>query len=71
MGLFIVTAYIGEVAYHIDLKGWFTYIHPVFDLSLPRRFVASSDGIKALEPIEVKDTQKYLVEHLLVHRHGH
>ena len=56
MGLFLVTARIGEVAYHLDLKGWFTRVHPVFYVSLLRRFVASNDGIEPPEPIEVKDT---------------
>ena len=56
MGLFIVTAHIGEVAYRLDLKGWFTRIHPVFHMSLLRRFLAGGDGIEAPEPIEVEDT---------------
>ena len=56
MGPFIVTARTGEVSYHLDLKGWFTHIHPVFHVSLLRRFVAGSDGIEPPEPIEVKDT---------------
>ena len=54
MGPFVVTARIGEVAYR--LKGWLTYVHPVFHVSLLRRFVAGSKGIKPPEPIEVKDT---------------
>ena len=56
MGLFLVTAHIGEVAYHLDLKGRFTRIHLVFHVSLLRRFVASGDRIEAPEPIEVEDT---------------
>ena len=56
MGPFLVTARIGEVAYRLDLKGQFTCIHPVFHVSLLRRFVAGGDGIKPLEPIEVEDT---------------
>ena len=53
---FLVTACIDEVAYHLDLKGWFTRVHPVFHVSLLRRFVAGSNGIEPPEPIEVKDT---------------
>ena len=45
MGLFIVTAHIGEVAYHLDLKGWVTCIHPFFHVSLLHRFVGDGDGI--------------------------
>ena len=56
MGFFIVTACIGEVAYNLDLKGRFKYIHPVFYMSLLRRFVGGSDRIEPPEPIEVKDT---------------
>ena len=56
MGLFLVTARIGEVAYHLDLKGWFTCVHPVFHVSLLCRFVAGGNGIEPPEPIEVKDT---------------
>ena len=56
MGLFLVTACIGEVAYHLDLKGRFTHIHPVFHISLLCRFVASGYGIEPPEPIEVEDT---------------
>ena len=54
MGPFLVTARIGEVAYHLDLKGRFTRVHPVFHVSLLRRFIASSDGIEPPEPIEVE-----------------
>ena len=56
MGLFLVTARIGEVAYHLDLKGWFTRVHPVFHVSLLCRSVASGDRIETPELIEVKDT---------------
>ena len=53
MGLFVITPRIGKVAYHLDLKGRFTCVHPVFHVSLLRKFVAGSDGIVPLEPIEV------------------
>ena len=66
-GIFLVTARIGEVAYHLDLKGWFTCVHPVFHMSLLHKFIASSDRIEPPEPIEVEDTQDYIVEHLLAH----
>ena len=56
IGLFVIAGRIGEVAYHLDLKGWFTHVHPIFHVSLLRRFVASSNGIEPPEPIEVKDT---------------
>ena len=56
MGPFLVTAHIGEVAYHLDLKGWFIHVHPVFHVSLLRRFVAGSDGIEPPERNEVEDT---------------
>ena len=56
MGPFLVTARIGEVAYHLDLKDLSTNVHPVFHVSLLRRFVAGGDGIKPPEPIEVKGT---------------
>ena len=51
----LLPAHIGEVAYHLNLKGWFTRVHPVFHISLFRRFVAGSDGIEPPEPIEVED----------------
>ena len=56
MGPFFVTARIGEVAYRLDLKDWFTHVHPIFHVSLLRRFVAGGDGIEAPELIEVEDT---------------
>ena len=56
MGLFLVTARIGEVAYHLDLKGQFTHVHPVFHMSLLHRFVAGGNAIEPPEPIEVEDT---------------
>ena len=56
MGPFLITACIGEVTYRLDLKGRFTRVHPIFYVSLLRRFVAGSDGIEPLEPIEVEDT---------------
>ena len=56
MGLFLVTACIDEVAYCLDLKGRFTHVHPIFHVSLLRRFVAGGNGIEPFEPIEVEDT---------------
>ena len=56
MGPFLVTARIGQVAYRLDLKGQFTRVHPVFHVSLLRRFVAGGDGVEPPEPIEVEDT---------------
>ena len=56
MGPSIVTARIGEVAYHLDLKGWFKHIHPVFYVGLLRRFVVDGDRIGPPEPIELEDT---------------
>ena len=56
MGPFLVTARIGEVAYHLDLKGWFTHVHPIFHVSLLRRFVVGGDGIEPPGPIAVEDT---------------
>ena len=56
MSPFVVTAPIGKVAYCLDLKGWFTRVHPVFHVSLLHGFVAGSNGIGPPKPIEVKDT---------------
>ena len=56
VGPFLVIACIGEVAYHLDLKGRFTHVHLVFHVSLLHRFVAGGDGIEPPEPIEIKDT---------------
>ena len=56
MGLLVVTARIGEVAYCLDLKGQFTCIYPVFHVSLLRRFVTGGDRIEPPELIEVKNT---------------
>ena len=70
VGQFLVTARIGKVAYYLDLKGRFTCIHPVFYVSLLCSFVASGNGIEPPEPIEVEDTQEYVVEHLLAHQRG-
>ena len=67
MGPFIVTARIDEVVYCLDLKGQFTYIHPVFHVSLLRKFVAGGNGIEPPELIEVEDTKEYIVKHLLAH----
>ena len=56
MRLFVVTASIGEVVYHLDLKGRFTCVHPVLHVSLLRRFIAGGNGIEPPEPIKVADT---------------
>ena len=53
MGPFVVTARIGEVAYHLDLKDWFTCVYPVFHVSLLRRYIAGGNGIEHPEPIKV------------------
>ena len=71
VGPFLVAAHIGKVTYHLDLKGWFTCLHSVFHVSLLCKFVASGDWMNPPEPIEVKDTQEYIVEHLLAYQHGH
>ena len=70
VGPFLVTARIGEVSYHLNLKIWSTHVHPVFHVSLLRRFLASGNGIEPPEPIEVKNTYNYIVERLLVHQCG-
>ena len=70
VGLFLVTARIGEVAYRLDLKGRFTCVHPVFYVSLLRSFVAGGNGIEPPEPIEVEDTQEYAVECILAYQSG-
>ena len=56
MGPFVVTARIGEVAYRLDLKAGFTHVHPIFHVSLLRRFVACGNKIEPPELFEVKDT---------------
>ena len=56
MGPFFVTARIGEVAYRLDLKDQFTRIHPVFHVTLLRRFIAGGDGIEPPESVEVNNT---------------
>ena len=56
MGPFVITARIGKVAYCLDLKGRFTCVHHVFYVSLLLRFIASSDGKKPPELIEVENT---------------
>ena len=45
MGPFLDTGHIGEVAYHLNLKDQFTYVHPVFHVSLLRRFVEGHHGM--------------------------
>ena len=70
VGLFVVTAHIGKVAYYLDLKGWFAHVHPVFHVNLLRRFVASGNRIKPPGPIEVEDTWEYVVDRLLAHQCG-
>ena len=56
MGPFIVATHIGEVAYHLDLKGQFTCVQSIFHVNLLRGFVAAGNGIKPPEPIEVDNT---------------
>ena len=56
MGPFLVTGRIGEVAYRLDLKVRFTRVHPVFHVSLLRRFIAGGNRIEPPGPIEVDDT---------------
>ena len=65
MGLFVNTAFIGDVVYHIDLVDWFSYIHPIFYVGLLSRFIAVSDGVEPPQPIKVDSAQEYVVVHLL------
>ena len=56
VGPFVATACVGKLAYYLDLKGWFTRIHPILHVRLLRRFVTGGDGIELPEPIEVNNT---------------
>ena len=55
MGQFAFTGYTGDEAYHLDLVGQFSRIHPVFYLNLLCRFVCGRDGVATPDPIDIED----------------
>ena len=46
-------------------------MHPVFHVSLLRRYHAGGDGVEPPEPVVVDDEDQYEVETILQHRRHH
>ena len=58
----------GSLAYRLDMGGRFAKVHPVFHVSLLRRYIAGGDGKPVPEPVEVDEEPEYEVERLVAYR---
>ena len=68
MGPFTVEALVGPVAVYLVLTRKLRGLHPVFHVSLLRRFKLGGDGVKPPPLIIVDAEEEYEVEALLAHR---
>ena len=68
MGPFAVVALVGPVAVHLALTGKLRGLHPVFHVSLLRRYKPNGDGVKTSPPILVDKEEEYQVKTLLARR---
>ena len=68
MGPFAVVALVGPVAVCLALTRKLRGLHPVFHISLLRRYEPSGDGVEPPPPIVVDEEKEYEVEALLAHR---
>ena len=60
-------ALVGPVAVCLTLSGKLQGLHPVFHVSLLRRYKPSGDGVKPPPPIVVDEKEEYKVEVLFAH----
>ena len=65
---FAVVALVGPVAVRLALTRKLRGLHPVFHVSLLRRYEPSGDGVEPPPPIIVDEEEKYAVKALLSHR---
>ena len=68
MGPFEVTNRVGNLAYRLNMGGRFSRVHPVFHVSLLRRYIIGGDVKPVPEPLEVDNEPEYEVERLVAHR---
>ena len=68
MGLFAVVALVGPVSVHLALTGNLWGLHPVFHVSLLRRYEPGGNGFAPPLPIVVDEEEEYKVEALLAHK---
>lgn len=68
MGPFRVIGLVGPVAVRLELSGKLRGVHPVFHISLVRRYTAGGDGVDPPDPVVIDDQVEYEVEALLAHR---
>ena len=61
-------ALVGPVAVRLELTGKLRGLHPVFHVSLLRRYKPSGDGVEPPPPIVVDEEEEYEVKALLAHR---
>ena len=58
----------GPVAVHLVLTRKLRGLHPVFHVSLLRRYEPGGDGVEPPPPIVMDEEEEYEVEALLAHR---
>ena len=58
----------GPVAVRLALTGKLLGLHPVFHVSLLRRYEPGGDGVRPPPPIVVDEEEEYEVEALFAHR---
>ena len=68
MGPFTVEALIGPVAVRLALRGKLRGVHPIFHVSLLRRYQPGGDGVEPPPPVTIDEEDEYEVEALVAHR---
>ena len=67
LGPFPVVGLAGPVAYRVELPRHLGRVHPVFHVSLLRRFHAGGDDSAIPEPVVVDDQEEHEVEAIVGH----
>ena len=68
VGPFTIVALVGPVAVHLALTRKLWGLHPVFHVSLLRRYKPGGDGVEPPPPIAVDEEEEYEVKALFAHR---
>ncbi|WMV58557.1 hypothetical protein MTR67_051942, partial [Solanum verrucosum] len=62
IGPFEILRTVGEVAYELDLPPAFSFIHPVFHVSMLRRYVPDESHVIQYDVVDLDDSLRYIEE---------
>src|SRR5262249_15579382 len=58
VGPFEIIDRVGEVAYHLALPPEFSHVHPVFHISMLRKYIPDPSHVLSPQSIELTDTNR-------------